>query len=624
MFKGYAGRILHVDLTTSKIWAEEPGESFYRKYLGGSCFGVYYALTEIPANVDPLGPDNVITFAVGPITGAPISGAARHNVSAKSPLTGGIGTSEAGGYWAPELKKAGFDAVVINGKAEKPVYLWINNGVGELRDASHIWGSYTKEAQEQIRSELGDKYIRVAQIGPAGENLVKYACISNELAHFNGRTGMGAVMGSKNLKAIAVRGTLPIEFEDPEYLKALAKSGVEKVKSLSGYQGFKSLGTNVNADELYAANCIPTKNWTSGIMNGVENLLAAEWTNSYIKPGTCYACAQSCKRNICNTDAVDPEYGGPEYETVGMCGPNLGITDKLDIIKINEVCSKYTMDTISFGGTVGYAMECFEKEILTLKDTDGLALNFGNAEVVIKLAHMTGKREGFGNLIAEGTKRMSEKLGGSAMDFAIHVKGKEFPAHMPHNKSSLALAYATVAFGADHVSSNFDASIATDPIPYQLQSFGLMKAQNPYQLNDEKVRLYWLTQRAYSLFDTASVCCLTFGFWTIYDFSDLTNAINAATGMKTQFLELITIAERRLAMMRVFNAREGFTSKDDDLPKRLFDEPLSGGVSDGLTVSRSDFDRTKKLYYEMAGLDLEGVPTKAKLVELGLDWLIQS
>lgn len=621
MFKGYAGKILRVNLSTNMITIEEPGEDFYRKYLGGSCFGVYYALKEIPANSNPLGEENVITFSVGPITGAPISGAARHSVTAKSPQTGGIGTSEAGGYWAPELKKAGFDAVIITGKAPKPVYLWIHNGEAEIRDASHIWGKLTKESQEAIRSELGDKQIKVAQIGPAGENLVRYACISNELAHFNGRTGMGAVMGSKNLKAVAVRGTLPIEYEDPDFIKEFAKIGGEKVKNLPAYQGFKQLGTNVNVDELYTLNCIPTKNWQSGIMDGVENVLAAEWTGSYIKPGTCYACAQSCKRNVCNTDAVDPAYGGPEYETVGMCGTNLGITDKLSIIRINEICSKYTMDTISFGGTVGFAMECYEKGILTLKDTDGLELNFGNAEAVIRLAEMTGERQGFGNLIAEGTKILAEKIGGEALDFAVHVKGKEFPAHMPHNKASLALAYATVAFGADHVSSNFDGSIASDPIPYQLKSFGLHESQDPYELNDEKVRLYWQTQKAFSLFDTASVCCLTFGFWTIYDFNDLINVINAATGMRTHMFELIEIAERRLAMMRAFNAREGFRSCDDDLPKRLFDEPLKGGISDGLTVSREDFERTRNLYYEMAGLDTEGIPTRARMLELGLDWI---
>ncbi|HVI40329.1 MAG TPA: aldehyde ferredoxin oxidoreductase N-terminal domain-containing protein, partial [Anaerovoracaceae bacterium] len=383
MFKGYAGKLLRVNLSNNNISIEEPSEDFYRKYLGGSCFGVYYALTEIPKNCDPLGIENVITFAVGPITGAPISGAARHSVTAKSPQTGGIGTSEAGGYWAPELKKSGFDAIIITGKAPKSVYLWVHDGQAEIRDASHIWGKLTKESQEAIRTELGDKQIKVAQIGPAGENLVKYACISNELAHFNGRTGMGAVMGSKNLKAVAVRGTLPIEYEDPSFIKEFAKTGVEKVKTLPAYQGFKALGTNVNVDELYALNCIPTKNWQSGIMEGTENLLAAEWTSSYIKPGTCYACAQSCKRNVHNTDCVDPDYGGPEYETVGMCGTNLGITDKLDIIRINEICSKYTMDTISFGGTVGFAMECFEKGILTRDDTNGLELNFGNSEAVI-------------------------------------------------------------------------------------------------------------------------------------------------------------------------------------------------------------------------------------------------
>ncbi len=621
MFKGYTGKILHVDLTAKAITVETPPELFYRKYLGGSCMGVYYALKEIPQGIDALSPENVITFSLGPATGAKVSGAARHNVTAKSPQTGGIGTSEAGGYFAPELRAAGYDAIVIKGKSESPVYLSIRDDQVELKNARAIWGMVTKESQEAIREELGDNKVKICQIGPAGENMVKYACISNELAHFNGRNGLGAVMGSKNLKAIAVRGTGKIEFYDLNFISSLSKKGIERVKNEDAYIGFKNAGTNVNVDEHFVTGGMPTRNWTSGTFEGTEDLLASAWTDTYIKPGTCYACVQSCKRHVTNTDVVDPAYGGPEYETVGMCGSNLGISDKLGIIKINEACSKYTMDTISFGGTVGFIMECFEKGLLTEKDTDGLDLRFGNVDAVVQLAELTAKREGFGDLVAEGTKGVAEKLGGEALKFAVHVKGKEFPAHMPHVKSSLALAYATIPMASDHVSSNFDGSISGD-IPYQLQGFGLLDSQSDYtDLNDEKVRLYYLTQRAYSLLDTASVCCLTFSFWTIYDFSDLTDLINAATGMKTHLHELISIADRRLIMMREFNAREGFTAKDDDLPRRLFDDPLKGGLTDGAVVSEEDFNRTRALYYEMAGLDTEGRPTKAKKLELGLGWL---
>ena len=456
--KGYAGKVLHVDLTNEAFQVEKPEESFYRKYVGGSCMGVYYTMQNVKKSIDPLSEENVITFSIGPIAGAAISGASRHSVSSKSPQTGGIMTSEGGGYWAPELRMAGFDAVVIKGKAKKPMYLWIHDGEFELRDASHIWGKLTKEAQTAIRKELNDNKIRVAQTGPAGEKLCKYANITNELAHFNGRGGLGAVMGSKNLRAVAVRGTQKPDFADPEGLKAFGKMGVERIRNSEGFQNFKQNGTLNVVTANTGLGGLPTRNWTSGYFEKEDELMPEAWNEAIIKPGTCRFCAQSCKRHVdgSKTDEIDPSYGGPEYETVGMCGSNLGIADKVAICKINETCAKYAMDTISFGATLSFVMECFEKGIITLDDTDGIDCSFGNADSAVKIAEMTGKGEGFGKMIALGSATLAEKFGKGSEKLLITVKNKEFPAHMPQTKATVGLAYSVASFGADHVSEEMD------------------------------------------------------------------------------------------------------------------------------------------------------------------------
>jgi len=622
--KGYSGKILHVDLSTRSFAVEQPDEKVYRKYLGGSCLGVYYVMKEMKAGTDPLSEGNVIVFSVGPLAGSQISGTARHSVTGKSPLTGAIGASEAGGYWAPELKFAGFDAIVVKGKASGPAYLWVHDGEFELRDASKVWGKVTGEAEAIIAEELGDERVRILQIGPAGENLVKYANIANERAHFNGRNGMGAVMGSKNLKAIVVRGTGRPDFFDKASINEFARRGAQKVKNDQGYIDFREAGTNVCADEHLVTGGLPTRNWSSGTFESGENFSSQAWRDDLIKPGTCYACAQSCKRHVDpeNIAGLERAYGGPEYETVGTCGSNLGIGDRAAVGRINELCSKFAMDTISFGGTVGFAMECFEKGLLTREQTGGLDLRFGNVDAVLRLAEMTARREGFGDLVADGTARLAKRLGPEAEKLAVHVKGKEFPAHMPQLKGSLALAYALVPYGPDHVSSQFDATIGAEPLPYQMLGIGFDRTEDPAELNYEKSKLFWRTQCAYSLFDTLPVCVLTFSFWTIYDLGDLVDIVNSATGWKTNLHELLMVGERRLHMMRAFNAREGFGIADDVLPEKMF-TPLRGGISDGATVDREAFYRTRDYYYELAGWNKQtGIPEDGRLRALNLDWVI--
>lgn len=621
--KGYAGKILHVNLTTGVIEIEYPSEKFYRQYVGGSCLGTYYVMNGMKKGVSALSPESIIVFAIGPIAGTRISGAARHSVTAKSPLTGGIVSSEAGGYWAPELKFAGFDAVVITGKAEKPSYLWIYDGLFELRDASGIWGKTTKDAQECIREELNDNRIRVAQIGCAGESLCNYANIVNELAHFNGRGGLGAVMGSKNLRAIAVRGRQTPDFYDEAGLSNFGRNTVKRILESEDLQGFKMNGTIGCVDEHISVSGLPTRNWTSGVFEGQEELTTEAWKD-VIKPGTCFACAQSCKRHVDGrkTKEVDPSYGGPEYETVGMCGPNLGIANRLTICKINELTAKYAYDSISFGATVSFLMECYEKGYIDNEYTEGLVLSFGNSEAVLKLAEMTGRGEGFGKKVALGSAELAREIGQNSKELLLTVKNKEMPAHMPQTKTAVGLMYALTPIGADHISGEMDGNISVEPLSYQFAGLGCDRAEDPFETNLEKAKFFWRSHMAYSLLDTASVCILAFGFGMACDLDDLVQSINYSTGWKTNLYEMMMVGERRIQMMRAFNVREGLTKEDDMLPEKLF-TPLKGGITDGMAIDREAFQEARNFYYEMAGWEgNSGVPATARLLSLNLDWVV--
>ncbi|HYE80619.1 MAG TPA: aldehyde ferredoxin oxidoreductase family protein [Clostridia bacterium] len=624
---GFMGKILHVDLTSQKFYIEKPDAGFYRKYVGGSCLGGYYVFKNMETNTNPLDENNVIVFSVSPTTGAAVSGASRHCVTSKSPLTNTIASSEAGGYWGPELKFSGFDAIVITGKAPRPVYLWVHDDEFELKDASHIWGKITGEAQDIIREELGDDRVRVALIGPGGENLVKYACISNELGHFNGRNGMGAVMGSKNLKAIAVRGSKKLNFYDPEGVKEVAQKAVQKVRENPGSAAFKELGTNQNFEWHTPVGGVPTRNWSSGTFENVEKINARALKDSVLKKsGTCWACAQSCKRvvEVNSPPYVEAKYGGPEYESAAMCGSNLGIDDIVGISKINEMCSKYTLDTISFGGVVGFVMECFEKGIISVNDTCGIPIRFGDAETVIKLVEMTAKRIGVGNLLAEGTAVLAEMLGPEAQKYAVHVKGKEFPAHMPQVKASMALAYACLPGGPDHVSSEHDPIIATEDISYRLRALGFDQPADPVDLNNEKSKLFWTTQCSYSIVDSFSICQFIFGLVTILDYDDLVYFVNYVTGWQTNLYELMLIGERKVQIFHAFNQREGFTPLHDILPEKLYMPLENVGPSAGFKVSREDFLNARNLYYGFAGWDpITGEVSENKLRKLGLEWIIE-
>ena len=623
---GYNGKILHVDLTEGRLEVEEPGEDFFRKYLGGSALGLYYALNLIPPGADALGPENVLVLSLGVTTGAPISGQSRVTATAKSPLTGTIGDAQAGGFWPAEAMGAGFDAYVIRGRAEKPVYLWVQDGEAELRDAAHLWGQVTGEVDAAVRQELGDDKIEVLQCGPGGEAGVRFACLINMSNRANGRTGMGAVMGAKNLKAIAVRGRKRPSVADRKALAALARWGAENFESSDVY----SMGLHGTADVLAFQNEVgglPTRNWSSGVFEGWERLTGEAMSDTILKErDTCYACVVRCKR-VVETEwqghAVEPRYGGPEYETLATLGSYCGVDDLEAIAYANQLCNMYGLDTISCGATIGFAMDCFERGLLTEEDTGGVPLRFGNTEAMVQMVEQIGWREGFGDLLAEGTARLAEHLGPEARELAVVIKGQDLPAHMPEVKRSLALVYAVNPFGADHQSSEHDPAYGGDYEGYQerMRALDLLEPQPEFSLTPEKVRFALYTEQFYSLLDSINVCQFVWGpSWHLYGPNQLVEMARAVTGWDVSLWELMKAGERRLNLMRAFNVREGFTRDDDVLPPKLA-QPRKGGPSDGMSVDPAQVEQAKDLYYAMCGWNEGGVPTRAKLEELGIGWV---
>lgn len=635
---GINGKILHVDLTSGEISVEEPGTAFYRKYMGGSAMAMHYLLKEMPAGVDPLGPENVLVLALSVLTGAAISGQSRMTAAAKSPLTGAIGDSQGGGFWPAELKFSGFDAIVIKGKAEKPVYLWIHDGEYELREAAHLWGKITGDAEAIIKEELGDDKIEVLQVGPAGENGVRFAGIFSMSNRANGRTGMGAVMGSKNLKAVAVRGKKRPSIANKAGLNQLAKWGAANFAD-SDIAGLGKYGTAETTGSNQSIGSLPSYNYTSGVFEGWEALDgttmydtilrgAAAGNQDRVGRDTCYACTVRCKRVVEITEGaykVDPRYGGPEYETTSTFGNYCAIDDLPAIAKANELCNKYGMDSISCGATIAWAFESFNEGKLTLADTDGLDLAWGNAESMVKLTEKIATRDGFGDLLAEGSARAAKVIGRGTEAFLITFKGQEAPAHLPQVKRSLAIIYATNPFGADHQSHEHDPVIEGDLEYYtdRMAVLGFSEEQEPRSLSDEKIRFTAASQRMYSAMDSLNLCQFVYGpAWQLYGPEDMVEAVRTVTGWDdVSFDELQIVGERRINMMRAFNAREGIDRKDDVLPEKLF-KPLNGGVSDGWKIDRAEFEAALDTYFEMCGWDIEtGVPTRAKLEELELGWV---
>jgi len=617
----YNGKFLRVDLTKGTTMVEDVPELTYRMYLGGATMAAYLLARELKPGIDPLGPDNVLIFTTCPTNASPISGTNRFSAAAKSPLSGGYGEAEAGGWWGPELKLAGFDAIIVTGASSRPVYLWIADGQAELRDASHLWGKTSGDVQDTLKNET-DKRARVLQCGIAGENLVRFANIVNELKHFNGRCGLGAVMGSKRLKAIAVRGKGKLEAKDPAGLAALTK-WFRETYDLNADMLHK-FGTPRNVGVLNADGILPTHNFQRGQFEHAKEISGQHMAETIlVGEGTCFACAIACKREVEIPElGVTPRYGGPEYETVGAGGSLCGVGDLKPIAKFNQLCAQYVMDTISTGVTIAFAMECFENGLLTPADTNGIELRFGNAEALLAMTENIARREGFGAVLADGVRRAAQRIGNGAERFALHVKGQEIPLHEPRGKQGLALAYSTAPGGADHVRAPHDP-VYEGFHPkggHALEPLGLSEPVSRLELSPGKVRAYYYASNWWTMCSSVGICILAAAPVDILGITQVTSLVRALTGWDTSLWELMKVAERGKALARVVNCREGFTPKDDVLPARLH-EAFSDGPLKGVRVEPDTFTKARRLYYQMEGWDPEtGWPTFAKLAELGIEW----
>jgi aldehyde:ferredoxin oxidoreductase len=628
MGNGYIGKILHVDLTNRKIEVEEKDDTFYRTYLGGRGIGYHYLLKEVPPRIDPFSPENILVLATGVMTGSPLSASCRFTAVGKSPLTRTAGESEAAGFFGPELKMAGFDAIVFRGKADRPVYLWVTEGKAEIKDASHLANQGAREVEDAIRQEMGSQKIRVAQTGLAGMNQVRFANITNNLGHFNGRCGFGALMGSKNLRAVAALGTEKIPFADPEFLRQAAQDYNKTFKDNPLGKALFDYGTVNFCLLLSLAGALPVDNFRRSKLDDPSPVSG----DTYIevlqnKRRGCYACAIRCKHGITVDDpkyGVDSRYGGPEYETMASLGTNLNIVDLKAIAKGNEICNRYCLDTISMGMVIGFACECFEKGVINTADTDGLELRFGDADLMIRLVDMTARREGFGDLLAEGMARLAEKWGVTDQPSYLAVKGQELPMHDPRVKVGVGIGYAISTYGADHMYALHDGYLADEKSStfQSVKPLGICKAMPPTEITTEKVRTYPLLDALWKVQDALGLCVFGFAPRGVMPIDLQVRCLNAITGWNASLFELMMAAERATVMARAFNSREGFTIKDDKLPDRLFDPKPDGPNAGQRIFDKKDFEKAIKLLYEVIDCDPQtGRPHRGKLIELGLDWV---
>ncbi|MCF6095606.1 aldehyde ferredoxin oxidoreductase family protein [Thermovorax subterraneus] len=626
MWYGYAGKLLRVNLTTKDIKIEELDQQELRKYIGCSGYAAKILYQEMPAGIDPLSPESKVVLSTGPVTGTLTPSGGSYEVCYKSPLTGTWNQARSGGAFGPKLKYAGFDFVIIEGKAEEPVYLYIYDGSVEIRCAKHLWGLNVEETTDTLIRELDDPEICIAAIGQAGENGVLYAALMNDRGRAAGRGGIGAVFGSKNLKAVVVNGHKGVKVAQPEkFAKAIEKA--EQWLQNYPFQSIPLFGTVGLVSLNNSLGILPTKNFETAYFEKAEKVSGEVINKQYnIKRRACYGCNFACGRYtaVKNGKFATPPMEGPEYETVDMFGPICLVEDIEAVIRANYLCNVYGLDTISTGLSIGFVMECYEKGLLTEKDTDGLDLRWGNAEAMIKLIEKIVTKEGFGAFVAQGVKRMAEKLGPKAEEIANHVKGLEVPAHEPRSESKvIALQYAVTPRGACHMHPTWASTFDFGQLECGMKEFGMPWPPEPIPAETPtKGKAYRYVALQGEISEIVGACI--FHSWGT-EGSCITpqlyaEIVSALTGWDVTAEELIKAAERSWNLKRCFNGREGFTRKDDKLPKR-FSQAIPNGPSKGAKVE--NLDTMLDAYYEAMGWDkATGLPTSEKLKELGLEFAI--
>lgn len=613
---GYMGKILRVDLTSGKISEEALKEEDCRMFLGGSGLATKYLFDEVPKGADPLGPDNALIFMTGPLTGTESPSAGRYCVVTKSPLTGFWAEANSGGNWGVYLKSSGYDGIIFKGTSPKPVYLVIDDGKAELRDASKLWGKGVAETTKLIKGELGEDF-NVSCIGIAGENLVRFANIVNDVHRAAGRCGVGAVMGSKRLKAVAARGTKEIKAANPEVFSEISKRNYDLVNESMLKITLETYGTAMATDLINVRGGFPTRNWQTGVFPDIEKISGITLAETLLTDRKhCFACPISCGRvSVVKSGPYACRGEGPEYETIGSVGGMCGIDNLEAITLAHNLCDDYGLDTVSTGSVIAFAIECYEKGILTKADTGGVELKFGDPDVVIQLIHKIARREGIGDLLAEGTKRMAQKLDKGAEKFAMHVKGLELPAYDPRAAKICGLAYVTANRGGDHITAYVEGPSFID-IPFLCVEDS--KIEDPLVENPAEAKVVKDLEDANTVFDAMGTCKFMGMALATQDWVDM---IASCVGWKFDVADYRKTGERIYNLARAFSVREGLTRTDDTLPRRLLEEPLPEGAAEGHKVEKLDV--MLDAYYEFRGWDKKtGKPTPEKLKELGLDYVI--
>jgi aldehyde:ferredoxin oxidoreductase len=597
----WKGTIIRVNLTSGKINKEPLDPKLAQAFIGARGLAAKMLFDEVDAKIDPLSPANKLFFATGPLTGTFAPSAGRYDVVCKSPLTGAIAASNSGGSFGPELKYAGYDMVIFEGKAANPVYLWIKDDLVELRDASALWGKEVPETTDMIRAET-DEEAKVACIGPAGEKLSLIACVLNEMGRAAGRSGVGAVMGSKNLKAVAVVGTGSVKIGNKEAFESAQKDAANKIKSHPvGGTGLKAYGTDVLVNILNSVGSLPTNNFNDGYFPTADKVGGESLAkNNLLRPRGCFSCVIECGRA---TKVTNPKFAGegegPEYETAWGFGPDCGI-DNLDaVIKANYLCNELGLDTISTATTIACAMDMYEHGIITLKDTGGIPINFGNAEVMVELVKMMGNREGFGDKMADGSYRLASAYGHP--EYSMSVKKQEMPAYDPRGVQGIGLHYATSNRGGCHVRGY---TIAVEVLG------------NPVKMDQHtiegKPELVITFQNLTAALDSTGACLFsTFGIGG----DELAALLSGATGINYSTEDFMNAGDRIWNLERVWNLKAGLSGNDDILPDRLMKEPIKSGPSKGKI---SHLNEMLPKYYTLRGWDKKGVPTEDKLKSLEL------
>jgi aldehyde:ferredoxin oxidoreductase len=627
MLGGTHGKILHIDLTTGEIRVEHPPDEVYRLLVGGRALVAYLLLRDLPAGTAPFSPDNLLIFAPGIMQGTNFPGAGRHGVGGKSPLTGGLGSSEVGGWWGHEFKRTGYDALVIRGRAQSPVYVWINDGQVEIRPADHLWGRTTAPTQAVIREELGDSRVRVAQIGPGGENLVRYAAIIHDVNRAAGRNGHGALMGSKNLKAVAVRGTQQVMVADRARVTAVSRWLAKNYEDLMGWAAAGiGRGTQDGLERQSSVGGLPTRNFGQAEFEHAELLTGKRNYEMFFKDrDTCQGCPVRCKQVFENQDQdpyrrLDPVYGGAEYEAMAAFGSCCCVSNNLAVLKANELANAHGLDAISAGVAIAFVMECFENGILTSADTGGLEYRWGDADLMVRSVEMIARREGFGDVMAEGVARMAARFGPESEPFNMTVKGQELPMHEPRLKHAMGVGYAVAPVGADHMMNMHDTAYVRDGRSLQRVNSAL---DNPIVgvprdvLDEDKMQIFYHELNWQHFQDCALIC-----HFYCYDYHHLAEALSGVTGLEYGIHDILAVGARAQTLARLFNLRQGLSAADDRLPRRVM-QAFEEGPIEGSGIGDGDFDWFKHRFYERMGWNPDtGEPTGECLQELGIDRLL--